>query len=64
MTDPGFERLRHEVRNALNIIMGSSQLLEADSELTAFQKTQVQRIVRAANKMLSTIETSSAASAR
>lgn len=56
MTVAGSEQLRHEMRNALNVIMGSVQLLETDSELSAFQNSHVQRILRAANKMLSTLE--------
>ena len=46
----------HDIRNALNRIMGSAQLLEGPEPLSPRQKKQVDRILQASRELLSTLE--------
>src|SRR6185437_9954038 len=47
----------HDIRNALNVIMGNAQLLQGPDPLTAKQKKYIERILHASREMLSAIQT-------
>jgi response regulator RpfG family c-di-GMP phosphodiesterase len=53
----------HDIRNALNRIMGSAQLLEEPEPLSPRQKKQVDRILQSSREILATLENQSPDSA-
>jgi len=56
MSSTASERTIHELRNALNRVMGSAQLLDSQEPLSPKQKKHVERILQASQEILSTLE--------
>lgn len=56
MSSTAYERTIHDLRNALNRVMGSAQLLDSQEPLSLKQKKHVDRILQASQEMLSALE--------
>jgi len=55
MTAMGSKRANHDIRNALNVIMGSAQLLQ-EPDLSLKQQKSVERILTASRELLAMLE--------
>ena len=56
MPSAGSAKASHAIRNALNVIIGSAQLLQGPDPLTPKQVKYVDRILQASREILAAIE--------
>jgi signal transduction histidine kinase len=56
MSLSSLQKRNHDIRNGLNVIMGSAQLLQGADPLTMRQQKYIERILKASHEMLALLE--------